>query len=214
MANNIWQTINSNINLPLILSIISLIIIQAHYSKMAKSNEFGDIPNNVIHEKSVIKVFNKTLIVLHYIEIDKLVARNTVRLNFSVTFTKPVDNLWMQGILYYKYQQYQRFLVNAEAEFCQFVTHGLFTSPYLRILLDNFWTYIEGFEIDTDMEPKCPFSGTVTVFNPSFNVSHITIPLLPAGRYRWDVYYRMAKNGPLQAAFQFFFRISDLRVWF
>lgn len=207
-------------NLSFLLSAAGLLIMQANYSEMVrprahqKPKVIEEPRNNIIYERVTYKIFNKTLINVNYVELDKLISYNVIRMNFSVSITQPVHSLYVRGILYHKYQQYQRYLIDVEGDVCQFVKTGFLSSPFIPMILENTLTYLEDLEIDTDMELACPAIGTLALAHPCCNISHITIPLLPAGRFRFDVQFRVVKDGPIQASTQAFFRVSDVRVWF
>lgn len=196
--------------------IIPFIIATGVYARRARP--VGPIENNIIFEKLEYKMYDENLVKMNYYEF-KSIAHNVLRVNGSLTILKPFDEIWIRGVLYYKYTLYQKFLVDVEIELCHLLRNEnlLFAFPFFKLATDNFMPLFEDIldsDLDMDFEVKCPFNGTVSAYLPHLNVSKIVVPLLPAGRFRLDMYYKQRKDGPLVVKSQHFFQISDLRVWF
>lgn len=172
---------------------------------------FDSIPNNIIFEKMEYQILNKTLIKNGVVKWKK-VRYNTVVFNASMTLTEPLNEIWVHSVLYYKYRQYQKYLIDIWVEYCRSIADPS-SHPIINIVLNNFFALREHFFINFDL--KCPLSGEIEFRTiRSFNVSKIIIPLMQAGRYRANFYYTLHQNGPVYAAGQVYFSISDIRVWF
>lgn len=167
--------------------------------------------NNIIIEKWDYEVLNKKDINLHYFNV-QLIAPNVFRANISVTSNRPYSSIWIHGILNYKYQTYQKFLVDVREEGCAFLHNTTTWTPFGGIVWDNWWHFKETAE--WNFELKCPFHGTLSGSIKSFNASEIVVPLFPAGRYRVDGFLSSTKYGPVEAKASIYCRISDLRTWF
>lgn len=167
--------------------------------------------NNLLFEKFEYEVLNSTWIDLKYADF-RLIQRNVVRLNASLDFVKPIDRMVMRLVLYYKYKFYQKFLVDIYGEMCAF-TRGEYWSPLGKLFADNLKKADVG--LDMDFKLECPFpKGHFNIIHHALNISQISIPLLPAGRYRYDAFFSPIKNGPVYFKLHFYFAVSDLRVWF
>lgn len=169
------------------------------------------IPNNVYFEKMEYQIFNKTLIKDAIIKWKK-VAYNVVVFNASMTLTEPVHEIWIHSVLYYKYRQYQKYLVDISVEYCRTVIDPA-NHPFGQVFFNNYLLLRDYYNISFDI--RCPFSGEMNFSTiRGLNVSKIVVPLMQAGRYRMNFYYSLQQNGPIYAAGQVYVSISDLRIWF
>lgn len=169
--------------------------------------------NNIIFEKFEYRMINESITKMNYHKITPI-AHNVIRANTSFTVLLPLKRMWVRTALYYKYTRYQKFLIDFNIEVCHLLSNEVFEHPLSKLALENFIIFIEDFDFELDLELKCPLSGTISFCFPRFNISKISLPLLPAGRYRFDVSYRTQKNGPTFAETEYYFQVSDLRVWF
>lgn len=169
------------------------------------------IPNNVIFEKLTYEIFNKTLVKDAVFKWKKI-AYNVVTLNASTIFTEPFKDIWMHGQLYYKYREYQKYLIDIWLDYCSIVK-APDTHPAAQKIWDIWLSYRDSIELNFDIQ--CPLSGKLTIRSiRSLNVSHLVIPLMQAGRYRADLKFSTRQNGPIVGVLHLYFAISDLRVWF
>lgn len=171
--------------------------------------------NNVILERVEFENFNKSLIKLH-VFIVRPITWNVFKINVSVTLTDPVNELWAHGILFRKYNTYKKFLIDITFDVCGFF-NGTASNPVAQYIMENYLRLKENFKMNFNLQ--CPFSGAISVISDHFNSSELVIPLLSAGRYRWDVYglappLKKGLNSQKYFVVRFFFEISDLRVWF
>lgn len=171
---------------------------------------FKPIPNNVIFEKIDYQVYNKTLVIEDKFFI-KPVAPNIYRVNGSFTLTRPVYECWIRLILNYKYNAYQKYLIDQSGELCSLLNFTT-SNPVAQLALDNFLLMQKDIEMNFKLE--CPIKGHIWAASAGFNMSKLTIPLLQSGRYRLDVAASPHERGPVYAGGQLYFRISDYRVWF
>lgn len=169
------------------------------------------IPNNVIFEKIEYTIFNKTLITDTMLSI-KLIARNVLRINGTLTFTESVNAIWVHAVLNYKYTTYQKYLVDQWMDVCSLL-ESIGNDLLAQVIWENFSRYLN--DSVFNFELRCPFYGVLTATNiRGLNVSTLVIPLLQAGRYRADLHFAPRRNGPIYAISHIYARISDLRVWF
>lgn len=194
-------------NIALVATVVVIFIGSAIEAKRLREN----IPNNVIFEKMEYQIFNKTLIKDGVVKWKK-VAYNTVIFNASMTITEPLNEIWVHSVLYYKYRQYQKYLIDIWVEYCRSIIDPT-NHPIAQVILNNFFSLNDNFYINFDL--KCPITGAMEFRSiRSFNVSKIVIPLMQAGRYRANFYYTLRQNGPVYAAGQVYVSVSDLRIWF
>ncbi len=193
------------------VTLITTVIVFFIGSAMEAKKLLGTIPNNIIFEKMEYQIFNKTLIKDGIIKWKK-VAYNTVVFNASMTLTEPLNEVWVHSVLYYKWRQYQKYLIDIWVEYCRSMVNPN-NHPIVNVILNNFFLLREHFFINFDL--KCPISGEMQFRTiRKFNVSKINVPLMQAGRYRANFYYTVRQNGPVYAEGRVFFSISDLRIWF
>ncbi len=193
------------------ITIVATVIVFFIGSAMEAKKLLGPIPNNLIFEKMEYRIFNKTLIKDGIIKWKK-VAYNTVIFNASATITEPLNEIWVHIVLYYKYRQYQKYLVDIWVEYCRAI-HNPNTHPVVPLAFKNYFLLREYFYINFDQE--CPISGEVQLRTiDKFNVSKINVPLMQAGRYRANFYFSVRQNGPVYASGELYGSISDIRVWF
>lgn len=116
-------------------------------------------------------------------------------LYFRGEIKKPLDDIWFQGNLYYKFgTQYRQWLVSFDINFCKEL-HGPTTSVTAKMVVD-WWKR---------MAPKqyhsCPLSGFVdgnfNSDNSSDNIFYTQFPRLPQGEYKMIYFAHTARNGTL-----------------
>lgn len=187
----------SPFSLPLLLSIV-----------LVASLDKNKNENNIILEKVEFKAVEFDLFKHQYYDF-RLKARNVYSYNYTAVLSRPMKTGWWHVVLYYRYNTYTKFLVDRWENFCEF-WEGASDSPLAELLVEN----VNRLGVKTNFEWHCPLSGTITIHHDNLNVSHIVWPLMPAGRYRLDATLAGAKNDKFYAEFQFYFQISDLRIWF
>lgn len=126
-----------------------------------------------------------------------------------MVFARPVDDLKVQFELYYKYNRYERFLINVWEDGC-LKGNDTYTSPMNKLIMEN----IKRLRVKLSSDMRCPMHGTLSSTMDRINGSHLVIPLLPAGRFRTDFTFTEGKQQNVYATVQLYFAISDLRVWF
>lgn len=165
--------------------------------------------NNILFERHVFELFDKKLFSLFYTEF-RPVARNVLRVNITTVLTGALTDFWGRGTLYKKYNTYQKYLIDVRDDFCEFFKLGDSTKPLTKILLDNF-----GRLLHFDYQFHCPFGpGLLTGWSKGVNFSDINVPLMPAGRYRFDLLFTKKDERHKYFKFEMYFAISDIRVWF
>lgn len=139
------------------------------------------------------------------------VAPNVLNVNISFTVLKVPREIWIRMVLNYKYATYEKYLVDLTWELCAFLI-GTAANPLGEIVMQNFLKLRKNVELNFKLQ--CPFNGTLNTLITPLNISDINMPLMPAGRYRFDLHYSSHKGGPAAAILHYFLSISDLRVWF
>lgn len=188
-----------------LIVVITFTILNIAYAKHVKNIS---IDNNIIFEKAEHEVLDYKMISYHFLEF-RMVAHNVIRYNITYTLTQPMNTGWVHFVLYFKNARYTKFLIDIWEDFCAF-WGGAGGNPLSELLKEN----VLRMGVKYNFKWQCPLVGTVTMSHEGFNASKIIFPLLPAGRYRCDVYFARARDGHLYAKMQYYFRISDLRVWY
>lgn len=193
------------------LSLMLLLSCEIQFStskRRAVVKTFVKPRNNLQHEKALIKVFNKTVIPFALYEL-KPIAPNVFKLNVTIKLAKPINSLWAEFTLYYKYKTYQRYLVHLKEDICAFL-EGSETFPIVKLLIES----ILRLDVQFNVPLKCPFPDLFIATSDAYNMSAFNSPLMPAGRYRLDTAFTIEKNGRTEFIIEEYFSISDLRVWF
>ena len=126
-------------------------------------------------------------------------------MNVLIQIEKPEKNIWVHTTAYHRYATYQKFAHQAE-DLCRYFSDHK-SAPVLNILMDNFK------KLGTlDIASACPLSR-FSLRSEKLNASHFVAPLLPAGRYRFDLNLTFGKNGISYFDVKIYFRISDFRLW-
>lgn len=164
--------------------------------------------NNILFERFEFIVLNESYFSYTKMEF-RMVARNVFKLNTTLILTRSAPQLWFHFVLNRKYVRYQVFLIDIWEDACAFFS-GSISGPLSRMIFDN----VQGLGMQFSFKLMCPFVGVLMVTHPGMNASEFVSLLLPAGRYRLDTVLASEKNDGLIACVQFFFTISDFRIWF
>ena len=137
------------------------------------------------------------------------VARNTVKAHFEAFIAKPTNDILMRFNLYYRYNTYQKFLIDRTENFCQFMRDEASPqTPMMRLFYDNIRDY-------TALNHTCPYNGSIVLFKADrFNFDSIKFaPLIPSGRYRLDLTFYHTNRSNYIGKAEVYLRISDHRLW-
>lgn len=187
---------------------MAIAVVQRH----KKKRPIDEPKNNVQFEKFDYEIVNSTWIDVHFMDF-RPIKRNIVKINCSITLTQPVNQMFLHIFLYYKYNTYQKFLIHQIGEICAF-SRGEYLNPLGKIFHDNFIKPMAGGGFELSYKLQCPYYGDLNIYHGGVNLTQLTFPLLPAGRYRFDVYFTATRNGPIHFKYFVYFAISDIRVWF
>lgn len=190
----------------ILLGLATIVTVESH----KKKRPVVEPKNNVLFEKFEYEITNTTWIDVHYVDI-RPVQRNILRFNASFSLTVPINQMFLHILLYYKYNTYQKFLIHQIGEVCAF-SRGEYLNPLGKIFRENLMDLNGGMELN--FEIQCPYYGDLRIYHSGVNFSQVNFPLLPAGRYRFDVSFTPTRNGPVYAKYFVYFAISDIRVWF
>lgn len=136
----------------------------------------------------------------------RIIARNTFSINISNTLRNPIDNVHLHVVLFYKYNTFQKFLIDRWEDICGYFS-GKVPSPVLDIIFSNTIQF-------SNINHTCPFNGSMTFSAPRYKMDNFIIePLLPAGKFRADVSFTEGAKRNVVSHIKVFFAISDLRIW-
>lgn len=173
--------------------------------------------NNLFFEKFKYTVLDRSLIPKDWIDI-RPIAPNVYRLNTTITVAQTLNELWYSGVLYYKYNTYQKYLIGFKYEMCALmdaILDGNDANPYTKIIMDNTAQFMWDSDMETKLQYKCPIEpGELYVRHKSLNASRFSLPLMQAGRYRLNLFTQTSEHASPFMSGELYFRISDLRVWF
>lgn len=147
--------------------------------------------NKIIFERLEFVYLNKSLIVENWTSIREI-AWNVVKMNISFTVTQPLNEFWIRGILFKKFNTYRKFLIDITFDACGFL-NGTDHNPAAQYALENYFRLKESFKLNVKLQ--CPIFGILFGGVDRVNVSELVFPLLPAGRYRADGQMMTKKNG-------------------
>lgn len=190
--------------------VILTALVNVIHVKRSRVLKQPDTPrNNIIFERIEYEAFNKNLF---YDEIVffKPIAPNVLKINFTIVIPSPkvFHELWLQVDFNYKYNSYQKFPIATVAELCSFFD-GKTKNQVIQLIRDNLQH-----DFILNFEQRCPLAGTLSITADRYNFSNINLPLIPAGRYRCDFQFLPRKTAKSIFSVQFYFRVSDLRIWF
>lgn len=165
-------------------------------------------PNNILFERFEFQIVNQSAFKYYDVQM-KTIAPNILKYNLTGIYYHEVTELWMHFILYYKYKTYQKFLIDLWENVCESLNSKLL-APVFKLALDN----IRELGVHINFKWKCPFPLRINIYHPGLNMSHAVVPLLPAGRYRFNVSFALQRGKSEYLDVQVYFAISDLRVFF
>lgn len=173
--------------------------------------------NNIFFEKIEYRILDRSVISKDWIDI-RPIAPNVYRVNATVEVAQTINESWASVTLYYKYTTYQKFLISFKHEGCSLLNALLddnSTSPFKKIILDNTAQFIWDFGYETNFQYKCPVEpDELYAWHEGINVSRFSLPLMPAGRYRVNMFGYTSEHALPYVSGELYFRISDLRIWF
>lgn len=142
------------------------------------------------------------------------VARDKFSVDVEAAPGEIVRAMNVRFVLNYRYSgvQYKKFLIDQKINFCKYL-NGDASSELIDIMLNNLWNI-------TNMhrhELKCPLSENLYLKSQSYNMQNFfAYPILPSGQFRADFNVTNTSNPKkktLLLLIQFFFRVSDIRLW-
>lgn len=185
----------------------SAILIISIFSIVA-AKKSGSDDNNILFEKLEYRVLDHEFVT--YCELAfRPVAHNVYMFNYTFVLSRPMKTGWVHFVLYHKYNTYTKFLIDLWEDYCAF-WDGANGHPLSILLKEN----VLRLGVKYNFPWHCPLSGTLNMRHDGLNASHIILPLLPAGRYRLDATLSGAKDSLLYVEQRYYFKVSDLRVWY
>lgn len=139
----------------------------------------------------------------------KYISRHNLKIHLESTFDQPVKTIWAHGILYYRYNTYQKYAIDLWEDMCGFFS-GTAHSYFMVWLMSKMQNF-------TNLNHACPITGTVFLKVNNISANQFTIePLLPAGRYRFDLdLTKLSRNNDIRNIYgsvRIFASISDHRI--
>lgn len=113
-------------------------------------------------------------------------VRRSASLYLSCALKKPVHAVAMRLVLYYKFREYQQFMVDIVLDFCGYMS-GKVPSPVLDIVMPVIKPI-------SNLNHTCPYEGNVTVNNLEIDDRLMDNTVLPPGQYRIDLAFLTAKR--------------------
>ncbi|XP_031629656.1 uncharacterized protein LOC116344937, partial [Contarinia nasturtii] len=132
--------------------------------------------------------------------------RDFLRGYLNITLGRPVKELWIHGVFFFKYNQYQKFPIDLNENLC-----GWLSGKSKSYLLD--WS-LKDLMAHTNLNHPCPYVGDAYVKVDNFSIKELLKfdMLLPAGRFRVDINFTEGHNKPTLLGTRTFFSISDNRI--
>lgn len=120
----------------------------------------------------------------------------------STTLKRPVNNMWLHGVFYYKYKYFQKFPIDLWENVC-----GWLNKNSKSYLLD--WS-LAFFKNYTNLNHSCPYEGDMLIRADSYQFGHLVNfgNYLPSGRFRMDVNLTEGRSKPAMVGTQIIFSIN------
>lgn len=191
------------------IAVLALIVSICQTSDANQRRKNGREPqeepkNNLIFEKVEYEVFDTAILQSIHLE-TRPIARNVLKINASAVLGAAMNDIWGTARLHRKYATYQRYLIHLREDMCAFFKNMNNGNPLTKIIMENF----------TRFPIRCPFGpGRITAWRDRCNISEMSLPLMPAGRYRMDVLFTRKQEEHKFIMVKTYFSVSDIRVWF
>lgn len=138
----------------------------------------------------------------------KTIARNVLKINVTLAFTSEAqNNLWLRTTVYYCLNTYGKFFDLTE-NVCGYFNGGN-KAPIFKLIIDN----LLALKTEFNFKLQCPLPKTLEITNAAMNLSQFLLPIIPAGRYRFEFTFTKGKNGPTLLFAQLYVSVSDVRAF-
>lgn len=136
----------------------------------------------------------------------KRISRDNIKLNIAINLTAPVKDVWIHGVFYYKYTQYQKFPIDLWENLCGWLD-GTDKSHFLEWTTRKILKY-------SNLNHSCPYDGNVFVRADSYPMQNLLSfeSILPSGRFRVEINLTEGYRKRVFFASKLFFAISDNRI--
>lgn len=139
----------------------------------------------------------------------KKVGWRNLKVNIAAYLTRPITDIQVNTVMYYKYSKYQRFPVNIWENICDALS-GKSESHSFNWMFKPILQYPN---TTTNWGHLCPFDGFVYLRAPNIPLDILPfIPLVPSGQYMFDLGFYEANRTKYLGTFKMFVAISDHRV--
>lgn len=136
----------------------------------------------------------------------KRISRNYVKINLNITLKKPVKDVWIHGIFFYKYNLFQKFPIDLWGNLCLWLD-----GKSKSYLLD--WTTRPLLKY-SNLNHTCPYTGTIHVKADNISIGQLLAfeNFLPSGRFRMDINLTEGYGKSVFFTSRTFFSVSDHRI--
>lgn len=112
----------------------------------------------------------------------KLIDRRTRLANIVFFMRVPQNDIHIRYTLFYRFREYRKFLLDADADICDYMAENrTISQPLLDVLIPIFLK-----NVPTYYNHSCPFEGNISLLNFTISSDLLKGNLIPAGQYRID----------------------------
>lgn len=113
-------------------------------------------------------------------------VRQSASLYMSCALKKPVQAVAIRIVLYYKFREFQQFMVDIVVDFCGYMS-GKVPSHVLDVVMPVIAPI-------SNINHTCPYEGNVTINNLEIDDRILDNTVLPSGQYRIDLAFLTRKR--------------------
>lgn len=135
----------------------------------------------------------------------KQISRRRLRIHFDANLTRPLRGAHIHTIAYYKYNTYQKWAIDIWEDLC-----GWLSGTKRSYIMD--WSVKKVLNY-SNFDRPCPLEGNLFLKLNNISMDKFPLePLLPSGRYRFDVNLTDANKIDVVVMGKLFFTVSDHRI--
>lgn len=128
-----------------------------------------------------------------------------MKFDLFANVSKPVEDMWIHGVIYFKYNTYQKIATEYWDNPCDWIA-GRSTSFLLDFARPVILKY-------SNCNHTCPYVGAVYARSSNISAQALTFPqIVPAGRYRIDFNVTEGDRKTLLGGGSLYASISDHRI--
>lgn len=135
----------------------------------------------------------------------KYIDRKHLKIDVRVNASEPVEDIWVRGRIYYKYNTYQRFGGEIWTNVCDWLA-----GKARYFVMD--WIVREMLKY-TNLNHTCPYEDHVYFKVNNISVATFAFPqIVPSGRYRVDMIMTESDQKKILMNASIYFSVSDHRI--